>query len=404
MKILHVIAGLAKTGGGTSEVVPRMCEALKDLGHDVCILTVDWGPVSDAVNRARLKGVRVDQYNHVACPVLNGLGVSKEFSVRVVDAVKWADVVHLHGLWQWPCWRAAKEARKSAKSYVVQTHGFLEPERLKKSSLRKKVIGCLIEHPLINKAARIIATAESEKVGIEAWGVKPSIGIVPIGMDTAMIDAAMKDRNLIARLTDGPIYEKKILLYFSRFAPIKGLDMLAKAWAQLKDFHREWHLLLVGPNDRGYAEEMKVLYNRICPRGTWTIHGPVFGTDKFTLLKSADVFILPTRSENFSIAVQESLAAGVPVVCTKGAPWNGLNGSDALYGDDVVAPNQSWGRCGHWVDASVDGIRGGLETLLGMDDASRRNMGAEGRKFIRSEFNWTNIAERLSGIYQEILR
>lgn len=393
MKILHVISGVFKDSGGTSEVVPRLCEALVAAGHEVRILTLYWGSVSGAAERAMRAGVEIIQCKRDPVRFFKGLGRSKEFSRRIVEAVAWADAIHLHGLWQWPCWRAASEAVRQKKPYVMQTHGFLEPERLKKSRLRKIIIGRLVERPRLAQARRVIATAESEKASIISYGVKTPVAVVPIGMDTTEIDAAVRDDGLLDRLTNGMTQKgahgrKKVLLYFSRIAPIKGLDLLAEAWAELEEFHADWQLVIAGPNDRGHEAVVKADFVAKVKDGSVSFPGPVYGKEKFTLLKSVDAFVLPTRSENFSIAVQEALAAGVPVVCTKGAPWSGIEGG------------AEWGRCGLWVNVNAQAIADGLRELLTLTETGRLRMGQEGQKFIQHAFDWTKIADKMLDVYQ----
>lgn len=388
MKILHVVAGLAKTGGGTSEVVPRLCEALSQTGDEVRLRTVELGELSDSTLRAQWKGVDVKVFARTGC-VPRCLTLSASFWKNICSEVLWADVVHLHGLWESPCWLAARAARSARKPYVMMTHGFLEPERLKKSSMKKKIIGGLIERPLLSHAARVIATAESEKKSITTYGVKSPIEIVPIGIDTDEIDKAQRDEALLNRL--GVPFGKKVLLYFSRLAPIKGLDMLADAWSTLGKFHQDWQLLIVGPDTQGYTEFVKQDFATKVKNGSVCICDPVFGLDKFSLLKSVDGFVLPTRSENFSIAVQEALAAGLPVVCTKGAPWATIEGTAHS------------GRCGWWVDIDARSISLGLEKLLSLSDEEKLQMSLQGKQLVKADFAWGSIATQMRKIYQTVI-
>jgi len=299
--------------------------------------------------------------------------------------VQGADIVHLHGLWQWPCWRAADEAVKAGRPYVMQPHGFLEPERLKKSSLRKRFVGWLMERPRLRSASRVIATAESEKYGLLTYNVGTPVEVVPIGIDTHDIEAANRDETLLRRLGVPP--GKKVLLYLSRLAPIKGLDMLADAWMRLKEFHDDWHLLIVGDDTQGFSETIKRQYAEWITDGSASLPGPVYGPDKFKLLKSADAFVLPTRSENFGIAVLEALAAGMPVVCTKGAPWG------------VIAQEGA----GRWVDVSVDALEQGLCDVMSSDRVEFAKMGDAGRRIASRDYSWHGVTRRLLDVYDEVL-
>lgn len=386
MKILHMVTSMFASGGGTSEAVPCMCKALVEAGHEVRIVTGGGQMVSEAAINAEKAGVDVRYTRMIRIPHLNFLRVSGEFRQEIDSGVKWADIVHIHGLWQNTVWYTPKIARKYRKPYVMQTHGFLEPERLRKSAIRKHIVGHIFERPNLDSAAAIIATAESEKVSLLRYGMKSPIAIVPIGIDTGRIDAAQRNIRILSKWGLSPT--KKTLLYLSRLTPIKGLDLLAVAWNRLKTFHTEWQLFIAGPDDRGYAKEVRSLYKASIVNGSVVVSGPVYGEEKNILLKSVDAFVLPTRSENFSIAVQEALAAGLPVVCTKGAPWQMIADSGA----------------GEWVDVSVDGIYGGLRSVLSMSEASRRKMGLAGINLIVQNFSWERIAKKLAGVYQNAIR
>lgn len=386
MKILHVIDSVFKAGGGTSEVVPRLCEALVAAGQSVRLVTGGGDAPSNAALKACKKGVDIRFCPTKCVPYFSFLRATEQFKNELHAGSAWADIVHVHGLWQDPSWVAIKRTRHEGKPYLMQPHGFLEPERLKISKWKKRIVSSLIERSNLNHAACVIATAESEKLGIEQYGVKAPIEIVPIGIDAVAIDAARQDRQLLEKWGLNP--SKKTLLYFSRLTPIKGLDLLAQAWARLGQFHRDWQLFIAGPNDRGYATEIQDLYGRTVTDGSVTFSGPIYGAEKSILLKSVDAFVLPTRSENFGIAVQEALAAGLPVVCTKGAPWK------------VIADEGA----GEWVEISADAICNGLRNVLSADDLTRRKMGEAGKRIVMRDFGWAGIAKKLVAVYQKALQ
>lgn len=386
MKVLHIVSGLSASGGGTSAFVPDLCRSLKEIGTEVTLATIVRSDVSSAARKAESDGVAIQMYELTTIHrPLRTLSYSIGLDRAMKHLVAAVDVVHLHGLWQWPCWRAAWEAKRQGKPYVVQTHGFLEPERLKKSAIKKKIVGALVERRVLNGASRLIATAQSEAEGLREYGLTRPIDIVPIGMDTSSIDEAVRGIELFKKwsISEG----KRVLLYLSRIAPIKGLDMLAEAWGRMAEFHDEWQLVIAGPGDRGFEEVVQNDFKRRIHDNSVTFTGPVYGPEKFKLLKSADAFVLPTRSENFSIAVQEALAAGLPVVCTKGAPWASIEREG----------------CGYWVDISSAGIEFGLRKVLSLSESERRVITENGKRFIRRAFNWDGIAKQMVGVYRRAI-
>ena len=339
MKILHVISSVYKNGGGTSEVVPRLCRALQEVGESVTLAAYKADEISDAAKDAIRAGVSYDGKYEKSKWFPRALGYSQTFREGLPALVASIDIVHVHCLWQLAGWMVSMEARKQGKPYVVMPHGFLEPERLKVSKWKKRVMGAVIDRPMLNHAAAVIATSESEAEGIRRYGVKRPIHIMPLGLDM---------ENYKVSSCAG-----KTLLYFSRITPIKGLDMLANVWGQID--RNGWKLLIVGPDDRGYTGEMKRLFAQRCPAESYEFRSPVFGEEKYRLLSSSDAFVLPTRSENWSIAVAEAMASRLPVVCTKGAPWRCLN--------DIKA--------GWWVDVSEDGLRQGLLDMMKLTNEER---------------------------------
>lgn len=384
MKILHLVTSVFNAGGGTSEIIPKMCSILVQCGEQVRLLTGVFGKPSESAAKAAEEGVDVRYCNLIHRPFI-GLGLSKQFRAELIEGVKWADVVHIHGHWQELNWIAPIVARHYNTPYIMQPHGFLEQERLKKSRLKKIIVGSVLERPNLNRASCVVATAESEMIGIKAFGVRSPIRVAPLGIDASLYDRGRSNPELLNRIgLDG---SKKTILYFSRIAPIKGLDMLAVAWSRLCKVHKGWQLCIVGPGDEEYVRRIKLLFNTMINNGSVFFSGPLYGQDKLDLFKSVNAFVLPTKSENFGIAVQEALASGLPVVCTKGAPWSAI--------EDFGA--------GYWVDISADGIAKGLADIMELGKAERDSMAKNGRKLVENNFSWHFVSQQMIDVYKEVL-
>ena len=137
--------------------------------------------------------------------------------------------------------------------------------------------------------------------------------------------------------------ERKRALFLSRVHPKKGLLMLAQAWGELRP--ERWEMMIVGPDVGGHRAQVESMVDQLGIRNDWTFHDSLYGEQKEQAFLGSDLFVLPTFSENFGIAVAEALAYGLPVVTTRGAPWSGLQDR----------------RCGWWVEPTLDGVRRGLE-------------------------------------------
>ena len=191
MKILHVISAVHKQGGGTSEVVPRICRAQKDAGHEVSLIALKTDDVSVQAELAMMSGVEFEFVDGmINFPVIRSIGYASGFYKKVESAIARTDIVHIHGLWMCPIWEAAKAARKLGKPYVVMPHGFLEPERLKISKWKKRISAVLFDRRVLKDANAIIATSENEAQGIRAFGLDNPIRLMPLGLDVELFDAS----------------------------------------------------------------------------------------------------------------------------------------------------------------------------------------------------------------------
>ena len=385
MKIVHIISSIGKSAGGTSEIVPKICSVQQKAGIYVTLACRDIGSLSDTAVQAQKDGVTLRLFNGMSS-WLNKISFSWDMMRNLGELVRDSDIVHLHGGWLFAVWWGAHCARKYGKPYVVMPHGSLEPERLKISKWKKRVVGWLFDRRVYRHASAVWVTAESEGVGVRQYGVTCPIHVVPLGLEVEQYERSVPSPELLTRL--GVSVGKKVVLYFSRITKIKGLDLLAQAWSSVAKDFSDWQLVVAGPDDyHGYRAVAEELFGRLCPTDSYRFTGPVYGADKYLLLKSASVFVLPTRNENFSIAVQEALASGVPVVCTKGAPWQILETA----------------KCGCWTEVSAEGIAAGLQHLIGCTGEQRVEMGVNGNALIRSKFSWSAITAVMVKNYEEVL-
>jgi glycosyltransferase involved in cell wall biosynthesis len=174
-------------------------------------------------------------------------------------------------------------------------------------------------------------------------------------------------------------------LFLGRIHPKKGLLLLVEAWARTRPVG--WELLIVGPDEGGHRSQVEKAINAAGLEKTIRFTGPLYGQSKVAALRRACLFILPTLSENFGMAVAEALAYGVPVLTTRGAPW----------------PTLQTHGCGWWVAPTPEGVAQGLAAATSHAPETLRAMGAAGRCLIKEEFGWDRIAARFIGQYQSLV-
>jgi glycosyltransferase involved in cell wall biosynthesis len=175
----------------------------------------------------------------------------------------------------------------------------------------------------------------------------------------------------VAKLSDGV----RRVLFLSRIHPKKGLADLVLAWGQVRQ--PGWQVVIAGPDEGGYEAVIRGLIKRHGLEADFDFPGVVAGERKERLFAEADIFILPTYSENFGIAVAEALARAVPVITTTGAPWQELETCE----------------CGWWVAPGVNGVAVALAQAMRASADTLAEMGARGRSLVEAKYAWARIGK-----------
>ena len=243
-------------------------------------------------------------------PVVRDLRCSSGLARALHELAPKADVIHDHGLWLMPNVEAGRAALLARKPFIVAPRGMLAPAALAFSRLKKRVVWALLQGEVVRRAACIHATSEQEHDEIRDFGLNNPVAIVPNGIDVPELGA-----HSISATAAG-----RVVLSLGRIHPKKGLDRLVRAWAKVEAVHPDWRLRIVGPDELGHAGELAALAAELNARRV-SVEKSLAGDAKIAAYQQADLFVLPTLNENFAITVAEALAAGTPVIATKGAPW-----------------------------------------------------------------------------------
>jgi len=145
-------------------------------------------------------------------------------------------------------------------------------------------------------------------------------------------------------------------------------------------------MVIAGPDNGGYLPKMKKLAGDLRLQRVRFI-GPVYGEEKTAAYQQADLFVLPTYSENFGMSVAEALAAGTPAIVTRGAPWEGLESNNA----------------GWWIDIGIDPLVDALKASMSQPPEVLYGMGEQGKKWMDREYSWPSIGERMTKTYDWLL-
>lgn len=367
LQIIHVVPAITEEASGPSYSVVRLCEALLALCQEVTLVALDWAPMHSSLSFLR---------NFPLSWGPRRLGRSPEMKRWLIQlmASGTVDVIHNHSLWMMPNVYCGQAAYRTNVPLVVSPRGTLSEWAMQSGSSVKKIFWPLIQRPALVPAACFHATAASEYDEIRRMGFGQPVAIIPNGIDI---------RDFIPK-TSGKF---RTLLYLGRIHPKKGLDLLLRAWRVLQDRYPEWNLRIVGPDNGGYLEQLQRLAAELSLERI-QFSGPLFGKHKLKAYSQADLFVLPTYSENFGIAVAEALAAGTAAIVTKGAPWAGLEQR----------------RAGWWIDIGVDALVACLENALSHPAESLAAMGWRGRCWMEAEYSWAQIGQQMAQTYGWLLR
>jgi glycosyltransferase involved in cell wall biosynthesis len=280
------------------------------------------------------------------------------------------DVIHNHGLWMMPNVYAGNARRKSSCKLIHSPHGAMSPFALSQNPIIKKIFWGLLQGAAARAADCFHATAENEYKDIRRLGFKQPVCIISCGVN---LDPLMKKQ-------DGG---RRQLLFLGRIHPIKGVDNLLHAWHAIENKFSDWDLHITGPDEDGYLAEMQALAAKLQLQRVF-FRGPLFGEDKKAAYSNASLYVLPTHSENFGITVAEALAAGVPAIVTKGAPWEGLE----KYG------------AGWWIEIGVEPLVACLEQAIAQSDVKLASMGQAGREWMIRDYSWERIRTQFSITYR----
>lgn len=329
MRILNVTQTYAPffEFGGPPVKVKALAEGMARRGHDVTVLTADWGldarlahspnePMPDSSPFGRR--TKVNEVTAVYLPVWAHFrattwnpALGRYLRARLGDF----DVVHIFGLYDLLGPRVAKECRKRGIPYVVEPIGMFVP--LVRNFWLKKIYHRTFGHDMLEGAGAIIVTADQERDDVLAGGFHQQKVI--LRRNGVEAPGSLPERGLFRGAQQIPA-QAKLVLFLGRLSQKKSPDLLLKAFAALaetaKSFGDASHLAFVGPDESGMKARLQQLAGELGAAQRVHISSPLEGEAKWSAYRDADIFVLPSQNENFGNSAAEAVAAGVPVIVT----------------------------------------------------------------------------------------
>jgi len=328
--------------------------------------------------------------------------------LKVLDEVK-PNVVHVNCCWMPEIALAQRWAQQRGYKVVLTPHGMLEPWIMRRHYYTRKLPAIMLyQRQAVKRASMIHATAESEKENLLKLGWNKKISIIPNGIDVEAIEMKRSWRRT------GKI------LFLSRVHPKKGINFLIEAAALLKGTRKDlgrkvtqisqmdtdmynrrnasneksvgicdicvtkYKFIIAGESYGDYVEELKQFAEDKGVSDMFEFVGGVYGDKKWELYREADLFVLPTHSENFGIVVAEALASGTPVITTKGTPWQELQSR----------------RCGWWTEIGAEPIAKTIQEFLSHSETDLELMGRNGRKLVEEKYSARSVAKEMAEMYK----
>lgn len=298
------------------------------------------------------------------------------------------DIVHIHSLYHFPTFVGSCFARKYKKPYIIAPRGSLIQDLVeKKGKTKKNFYINLIEKRNLEKAEGIHCLTNYEMEEIRKFGFNiKNYFLIPNGIDPNEFNELPSKNILFEKYPQ--LKGKKIILFFGRISWEKGIDDLIPAFAEVVKFRKDSHLLLVGPDNENYMHKINRWIDEYSIKDfvSWT--GIATGKEKLMFLRDSKVFVLPSYSENFGLAVLEAMYMGLPVVITENV---GVK--------DYVTKTGA----GFVINKDKKEITNAILHLLNNGNMCKY-MGMKGREFVEKNLTWNSIAEQAIKVYEHILK
>ncbi len=384
MRILQYIQSMLPIRGGTARAVADLSNALAGRGHQVTVWT---GEVPEGAVVGEYKpGVPTMMKVDVTLGRLPRFG--RHERARLRSRLSGYDIIHLHGMWSLANVQIGQDAVKAGVPYVTTVHGMLDNWSMAQGTLHKRAFMAMWGKAHLENAGVVQLTATAEQTQAQKWFPKGRTAVVSNILDLSPFrDAPGPEmaRQRFPRLAlagrDGA--REPMVLFLSRVHHKKGVDTLMKAVAEVNKRGAPCVLAIAGTGDDAYVASLKKLAETlgIADRVVWTGH--IGGQVKISLYQAADIFALPTHSENFGYVFPEAMASGTPVLTTKGVDiWPELESSGAAT----------------ILDISVEAFANELHRLL-TDEAALSAMRAKAKPWTFETFNEVAITAQYEAMY-----
>jgi glycosyltransferase involved in cell wall biosynthesis len=382
LRILHYVPAVRLEQGGVVRSILDWCTIFASRGHAMSLVVYqskdlprDWLDPQPGKPRAYL----------IPEPMPPLKLLSRRAMRLIDDLLKNTDILHLHGPWLDGNRQIANLARRRGIPYLLSTHGMLDDWSMTQRSFKKRAYMSMFGQQILDRAAMVHCTAAAELTQASKWFTNPRTVILPYLVNLSPFEQ-LPGPDPALQILPAAARDKPRLLFLSRLHEQKGVDILIRAAGLLRDASVPFVALLVGSGDPIYEASLHALVEELKLQDRVLFLGLLTGIQKISLYCAADIFVLPTRHENFGLVLTEAMACGLPVVTTKGTDiWNEIQSAGA-----VIA------------DSTPESFAEQIQKLLN-DPTDRTARGATGREWVFANLAVEPLSQKYESLYRSLI-
>lgn len=365
LRICQIVPYIFNEVSGPSYSVPRLCMAIKKLQFQVKLVTL--------FKKNKTNKWTIDLVQHSPNVLLSKVGWSNQANNWFKKNINNYDIFHSNGLWMFPNVSPLKLAKVQGKKCVISPRGTINEVALRYSRIKKFIFYHLFQKKVLKDSDLIHVTSELEYRDVRKFGLTQPIAIIPNGIDIPKIKYKKNKKNFK-------------LIFLGRIHPKKGLENTIKAWTSIEKLFPNWSFEIAGNGRKQYEDKIKKIISDTKSKSVKHI-GPLYGSDKIKFLQKADILIMPSYNENFGMVAAEALSNNTPVICGENTPWK-----------EVIIK-----KCGWHISNDPETIEKTFLEAFKMSKSELFDKGKKGRLWMKKEYSWEHIANKMIKSYQWLI-